>query len=90
MNWIDATSYSRRERGSVEPRTWEFVSGGIRVTVSRITGREGWFATCYDVPRVKRVEVGNVLVEAKKRAIGLVVERVTELHHTVSAWEAAQ
>jgi hypothetical protein len=45
--WKDATGYNRGERGTVEPRAWEMDLEGLRVSVHRFHGCDGWFGSCH-------------------------------------------
>jgi hypothetical protein len=61
--WVDATSYSRDERGKIEPRTWEHRTRSLRVTVTRHRdcAPDVWLLTCHDV--------GISLLELKSRGL---------------------
>jgi len=80
--WRDASSYSRGERGTVEPTAWEIVSaspGRMRVCVHRVHRLEGWFVTCHEL-RIDRRELGDVtLDEAKMSALKLVAQTLDDL-----------
>lgn len=47
--WVDVTSYSRGERGSVEPSAWELRGQHLRMIVHRMHSLDGWFGTCHEV-----------------------------------------
>lgn len=47
--WTDASSYSRGERGNVEPSCWDLEGCLMRISVHRYHGCEGWF---YSVPEL--------------------------------------
>lgn len=48
MKWKDTSSYSRGERGTVEPSCWELYTGEMRIRVHRCL--DGWFLS---VPRLQ-------------------------------------
>jgi hypothetical protein len=60
--WTDETSYSRGERGTIEPTTWEWNGGGLRAIVHRYHGLGGWFGTCHEL-RVDRRTLDSVLLD---------------------------
>jgi hypothetical protein len=83
MPWVDATSYSRDERGRVEPRSWELeCTPRLSVVVTRVHGCDGWHLTCHAIG-VVRYDMGlDDLEFAKDRAVRLVAARLSD-------WSAA-
>ena len=90
--WKDASSYSRGERGKVEPTAWEIVSappGRLRICVHRVHRLEGWFVTCHEL-RIDRRELGDVtLDEAKTSALALVGQQLSTLFHDLRSIQRA-
>lgn len=48
--WEDTTSYSRDERGKIEPRCWELSMTGLCICVHRHIGFPGeWLLSCREL-----------------------------------------
>lgn len=68
MSWTDVTSYSRDERGTVEPRTWELLlnKGNARLCVTRHRDYPGsWVMVAYGCLSWTR-ELKSIELEAAK------------------------
>jgi hypothetical protein len=64
--WNDATSYSRGERGKIEPTAWDIKFGGVRLWVGKghrwYPGK--WVAVCPDAWHEQR-ELGDADLPAE-------------------------
>jgi hypothetical protein len=81
MEWKDATSYSRGDRGKVEPSVWEVESDGLRVALHRwVAVADKWFVTCYDLKIDKQPLSSKHMKVAAKEALSLVKETAKELY----------
>jgi len=70
--WLDETSYSRGQRGKIDPQTWTLRFCGIRLHVTRRIHCDGpWFACCHDLS-IDQMLRARELEEAKQEAVGLV------------------
>lgn len=78
MRWEDTTSYSRGERGKVDPRTWEAKAGPLRVVVTRQFRLDGWYMSC-DLVGLDVVPVSDDLEAAKLDAVAMVCGAVEQL-----------
>lgn len=90
MKWIDVTSYSRGERGVVDPRAWQLDECSFRVVVYTSRQLPGlWFVTCHDL-RIESAqlvvvgpdaaqEAGLAYVRSRLQAIQKAFDRVTAL-----------
>ena len=80
-DWADVSSYSRGERGVVEPSSWELNTGPLRVVVTRRHGLDGWFAICYalNMSHVPLAAGDSDTFAAKAEAIKVIRERLTML-----------
>lgn len=79
--WTDATSYSKNERGEVEPRSWEVRLGPVRLIVTRRAGLEGWYAQSYPNLCQEHPLVAEDVEKAKEEAIYVLarqMERVVD------------
>lgn len=79
VQWEDVTSYSRGERGKVEPREWLAFSDAVSLSVHRVLYCDGWFWTCYmlDVHRAPLKE--STAAKAKREAALELMERLNAL-----------
>ena len=81
--WKDESGYSYtvgQRRGEVEPSIWAFDSKHLRVSVHRLIGLDGWYASVrgflnFKDRRLKSTEID----EAKSEAIRLVEQQTLEL-----------
>lgn len=77
--WTDETSYSRDERGKVEPRAWQLDGCDFRVTVHRLHGCPGWYLSAPDA-NIDRRFLGNVGLEvARSNAIDFVRSKLASM-----------
>ena len=72
MKWNDVTSYSRGERGTVEPRSWELAHCGMRLCVHRLHRVPGWYLSANEIGIDRRFVHDDNLEEAKRVAIDYV------------------
>lgn len=73
--WKDTTSYSRGERGTVEPRAWEIDLDGLRVTVHRYFDLEGWFGTCHAMGVDRQQLTCERIADAQAQFIDYLIRR---------------
>jgi hypothetical protein len=66
--WKDSTSYSRGERGTVEPRSWTLGDNNHKSVVvhRRIDAPGTWFVSCYALD-IESFELGTKSLETAKR-----------------------
>lgn len=87
--WKDATSYSRGERGTVEPRVWAIDIDGLRVSVHRLIHCEGWFGSCHtmgiDRQPIEADGLEAARVEFCDYLIGRATHWITKLHRAARA-----
>lgn len=89
IEWKDETSYSRGERGEVEPRTWIALIHGVSITVTRyVHDRTQWWLDCRDLDISYRV-LGSDLELSRADALALVHraarEKATQLQALLAA-----
>ena len=76
--WKDISSYSQREKDRT-PKTWQFISNGVLLVVTRHIhlSPDVWAARCE--PSVSLVELKSKDIDdAKKEAVSLVVNSLTK------------
>jgi hypothetical protein len=66
--WKDVTTYSQGEKERI-PRIWEVRFGRARLSVHRVHGIDGWYATCLFWDR-KSLQ-SDTVDEAKREAVKL-------------------
>lgn len=83
MKWIDSTSYSRGERGTVEPRAWQLEGCKFRVQIHGHINYPGvWFVSAEDL-RIERAQLLAEDVEvAKVAAVAYIRARLKALSET--------
>jgi hypothetical protein len=69
MEWNDATSYARGQRGIAEPNTLETRVGPVTLTVHRFHGLQGWFASTRPVIFDRKPLDSTDLENAKQEAV---------------------
>jgi len=84
MEWVDESSYSRGQRGEVEPSVWELKGAPGRLTVHRYIGLEGWFVTCRDLDLERHELRARGAEEAKQEALDLALDTITR---KAAAWQ---
>lgn len=75
--WKDATSYSRDERGRVDPNAWELVVSDLRIVVHRWHGLEGWYGSCRDLG-VEKMALAATVAESAQNEFLVVCRRLCE------------
>lgn len=81
MKWKDTSSYSRGERGTVEPTCWELYTGEMRIRVHRSRSLDGWFLS---VPRLQ-IECAALATSSVEDARAEAIRRVRALLEKMSA-----
>ncbi len=77
--WEDITSYSRGERGQVEPSVWRLGEHRTGIVVYRFLGEPGWFLSCLALD-IRRVQLGQSELEfAKIEALQRVSDELATL-----------
>lgn len=65
--WRDTTSYPQSDTERV-PQTWEALPGGVRLSVTRYVGMDGWFIRCstfdIDLDELLAEDIGAAKYEA--------------------------
>jgi hypothetical protein len=82
VKWSDATSYSRGQRGNIDPTAWEICLHGVRVWISskHLYNPNNWSLTCSDV----RLEAHTICSNdahpdaAKDAALAVVAAKLRE------------
>lgn len=59
--WKDVSSYSRGQRGTIEPAAWELEVGNLRIVLHRKHGSDPtqWFGSVYGFSRIQDTEIGE-------------------------------
>jgi hypothetical protein len=76
MKWTDASSYSRGERGEIDPTAWETRAAWARLGVTRRHGSEGWYGYCHEL-NFSVHSLGDDLEKAKTEWIRYLKETLT-------------
>lgn len=59
--WKDASSYSRGQRGTIEPTAWQLEVGYLRIVLHRKHGLDPtqWYGTVHGFDRIDSTEIGE-------------------------------
>jgi hypothetical protein len=83
--WEDTSSYSRGERGTVDPSAWTLSISGLDITVHRYIHSKGiWFGTCYQM-NVERITLeSDEIIEAQCEFVHMLQQRAMTWHHALT------
>ena len=77
IDWKDITSYSKGQRGKVEPSVLEAEIEDVAIRIHRhIHYPETWLLTCYDMNIEKEILYTNDFEKAERKAMKIIFNRL--------------
>lgn len=92
LKWTDETGYSQTEKPPRVPRVWRAKVPGMKISVHRYHGLQGWYLTCLDLDielqalkpedvaqaRIQASAMIQVALEKRIKAYQSVIEKICE------------